>query len=114
VETDDAAARFAELTLTLDIPDPVVISPRFLLWPVGGHPEEESLEIVLADPAKSKLGDAECQPPVFNVRLIPGEAGRSRLFVKPADTQRPAEATIRLTVTIADRPQSYVIYVAVR
>jgi len=114
VETDDATGRFATLTLTLDIPEPVVISPRFLLWRVGDRPEEKPLEIILADPDKSQLGEVDCQPPLFSVRLTPPQAGRCRLLVKPADTRRPAEATIRLTVTIAGRPQSYVIYAAVR
>ncbi|HUL53704.1 MAG TPA: hypothetical protein VLT83_09890, partial [Opitutaceae bacterium] len=114
VETDDATGRFATLTLTLDVPEPVMISPRFLLWQVGGRPEEKPLEIILADPDKSQLGEVDCQPPLFSVRLTPPQAGRCRLLVKPADTQRPAEATIRLTVTIAGRPQSYVIYAAVR
>ena len=114
VETDDAAARFAELTLTLDIPEPVVISPRFLLWQVGDRPEEKSLEILLAEPGKSTLGEVECRPPLFSAQLTPERAGRCRLLVKPTDTRHPAEATIRLTVTIAGRPQSYVIYVAVR
>lgn len=114
VETDDVAGKFAELTLTLDIPEPVTISPRFLLWQVGDKPEEKSLEIVLAEPGKTKLGEVECRHPVFSARLTPEQAGRCRLLVKPADTQRPAEATIRLNVTIAGRPQSCVIYVAVR
>jgi hypothetical protein len=114
VETDDATSRYCELTLTLDIPEPVVISPRFLLWQVGDRPEGKSLEIVLAEPGKTKLGGVECQPPLFSARLTPEHDGRCRLLVKPADTQWPAEATVRLNVTIAGRPQSYVIYVAVR
>lgn len=114
VETDDPTGRFFELTLTLDIPEPVVISPRFLLWKVRDKPEEKSLEIALAEPGKTKLGEVECRPPLFSVRLTPEQGGRCRMLVKPADTQRPAEATIRLNVTIASRPQSYVIYVAVR
>jgi hypothetical protein len=114
VETDDATGRFYELALTLDIPEPVAISPRFLFWRVGDKPAEKSLELVLAEPGKTQLGTAVCTPPLFSARLTPVQGGQCRLLVKPTDTQRPAEATIRLDVTIAGRLQSYVIYVAVR
>ena len=114
VETDDAASRFVELTLTVDIPEPVVINPRFLFWRVGDRPEQRSLEIVLTEPKKTAFGEIECNNPLFHVQLQPEPAGRYRLAVQPADVRQPAEATIRLNVTIGGRPQVYVVYVAVK
>jgi hypothetical protein len=114
VETDDATSRFVELTLTVDIPEPVVINPRFLFWRVGDRPEQRSLEIVLTEPKKTAFGEIECNNPLFHVQLQPEPAGRYRLAVQPADVRQPAEATIRLNVTIGGRPQVYVVYVAVK
>lgn len=114
VETDDAASRFVELTLTVDIPEPVVINPRFLFWRVGDRPEQRSLEIVVAEPKTTAFGEIECNNPLFHVQLQPELAGRYRLAVQPADVRQTAEAIIRLNVTIGGRPQVYVVYVAVK
>jgi hypothetical protein len=114
VETDDATGRFAELILTVDIPEPVVINPRFLLWRVGDRPEEKSLEIVVAEPKTTVFGEIECSSPLFHARLLPQPAGGYRLAVEPADLRQPAEAIIHLPVTIAGRPQMRLVYVAVK
>jgi hypothetical protein len=114
VETDDATGRFAELTLTVDIPEPVVINPRFLFWRVGDQPEEKNLEIVVTEPKKTVLGEIECSSPLFHVRLLPQPAGGYRLAVEPADLRQPAEAIIRLHVIIGGRPQVRLVYVAVK
>ena len=114
VETDDATGRFAELILTVDIPEPVVINPRFLFWRVGDQPEEKSLEIVVAEPGKTVFGEIESSSPLFSARLLPQPAGGYRLAVEPADLRQPVEAIIRLHVTIGGRPQVRLVYVAVK
>ena len=114
VETDDPDHKFAELTLTVDIPEPVAITPRFLFWHVGERPEEKSLEIVVAEPAKTTIDGLACGNPLFKVQLRSGPAGHYRLLVKPAEAQQPADATIRLKAVVGGRAQDYVIYVAVK
>ena len=114
VETDDATGKFTELILTVDIPEPVVINPRFLFWRVGDQPEEKSLEIVVNEPGKTVFGEIECSSPLFHARLLPRPAGGYRLTVEPADLRQPAEAIIHLPVTIAGRPQVRLVYVAVK
>jgi hypothetical protein len=114
VETDDPDHKFAELTLTVDIPEPVAITPRFLFWRVGDRPEEKSLEIVVAEPAKTTISGIECDNPRFRARLSPGPAGRYRLLVIPADAQQPADAAIHVKAVVGGRAQDYVVYVAVK
>lgn len=114
VETDDPDQKYTELTLTLDIPEPVAITPRFLFWTVGDRPEAKSLAVTLADPAKTTLGAVQCDEPGFAVGLEPEAPGRYRLRVTPADTRKPAEATVRLHATIGGREQVYIVYLAVK
>ncbi|MFA5058662.1 MAG: DUF1573 domain-containing protein, partial [Opitutaceae bacterium] len=114
VTSDDSAGKATILTLAVDIPEPVVVNPRFLFWPTGSLPVERSLEVIVTEPGQTAVGELECSNPFFSVRLQPEQAGRYRLLIKPAGTQQPAEATIRLNVTVAGRIQSYVIYAAVR
>ena len=114
VTTDDAQEKFTELTLTVDIPECVTITPRFLFWRVGDPLEEKTADITVADPkttAVDKLTDAA---PGFQARLIPRQAGGFRLAVKPVDTRQPAEAALHLNAMVEDRPQTYVVYVAVK
>jgi len=114
VETDDPDQKYTELTLTLDIPEPVAITPRFLFWTVGDRPETKILAIALADPAKTAIGTVQCDEPGFAVRLEPGAAGRYRLLVTPAEVQKPAEATVRLHAVVGGREQVYIVYLAVK
>jgi len=114
VELDDPAQRFVELTLTLDIPEPVTIAPRFLFWRVGDAPAEKNLEIVLAEPAETSLAGFECDQPTFSAQLQDAGAGRYRLAVKPADTRKPVDSAIRLRAVLAGHDQIYVVYVAVK
>ncbi|HTX64998.1 MAG TPA: DUF1573 domain-containing protein [Opitutaceae bacterium] len=114
VETDDPDQKFTELTLTLDIPEPVAIMPRFLFWAVGEPAAQKSLIIAVADPAKASIGAVESDNPRFAVRLMPGSPGQYRLLVAPADTGRPAEATVRLHAMVGGREQAYIIYLAVK
>ena len=114
VETDDPDHRFAELTLTVDIPEPVALTPRFLFWQVGDRPEEKSLEIVVAEPAKTTISGIECDNPRFSARLSSGPAGHYRVLVRPADARQPADAAIHVKAVIGGRAQDYIVYVAVK
>lgn len=114
VETDDPEHRFTDLTLTVDIPEPVAITPRFLFWRVGDPPEEKSLEIVVAEPAKTTISGIECESPRFSARLSAGAGGHYRLLVRPADIRQPADAAIHVKAVIGGRAQDYIVYVAVK
>ncbi len=114
VETDDPAHRFYELTLTVNVREPVAITPRFLYWRTGEAPAEKSLTVVLANPANTSLGAATSDSAQFHVRLERATAGEYRMFVEPAGTGVATSAVIRLTATIGGAAQTYIIYVAVK
>jgi Protein of unknown function (DUF1573) len=114
VTTDAVDGKFAELTLTVEIPELVAITPRFLFWRVGAAPEEKAVEIVITDPKTTKLDGTECANPHFQAQLSPGPSGAFRLAVKPADTRQPDEAMIHLKVVVSGREQEFVVYAAVK
>ena len=114
VTTDDAEGKFAELTLTVDIPELVVITPRFLFWRVGDQPEVKAVEIVVTDPKTTTLKGVECANPRFQTQLTPRQPGMFRLTVKPADTREPDEVALQLNAIAGGRPQTFLIYAAVK
>jgi len=114
VTTDDAQEKFTELTLTVDIPEWVTITPRFLFWRVGDPPVEKTVDIVVTDPKTATVDKLECANPRFQTQLSPRQTGRFRLAVKPADTGQPDEASLHLGVIMGGRLQTYLVYVAVK
>jgi hypothetical protein len=114
VTTDDAQGKFTDLTVTVDIPESVTITPRFLFWRVGDAPEEKAAEITIADPKAVTVDGVECSNQRFQAKLLPREAGGFRLVVKPADTRQPEEGLLHLNVNIGGRPKAFLVYVAVK
>ncbi len=114
VTTDAADGKFAELTLTVEIPELVAITPRFLYWRVGAVPEVKVVEVVVTDPKTTTLSQVECANPRFQAQLSPGRSGAFRLTVQPADTRQPDEAMVLLNVLVGGRAQEFVIYAAIK
>jgi len=114
VTTDDAKGRSVELTLTVDIPEVVVITPRFLFWRVGEQAGEKVVDVVVTDPKTTTLGEIECANARFLVHVLPQQHGTFRLTVRPADTRQPDEAMVHLNVIVGGQPQTRVIYTAVK
>jgi hypothetical protein len=115
VTTTDDLKKPVRLTLHVLIAEPVAIAPRSLFWAVGGPADEKAITITLAEPAKTTLGEVQCSSSAFAARLESGDKpGAYRLCLKPADTRQIAQATIRLNVIVAGRPQVFVLWAAVK
>jgi hypothetical protein len=115
VTTDDASQQTTILTLLVEIPEPVIIRPRLLSWGSGTKPEEKSAEIVVTDPRRVTLVGFQCSIPLFEARLeARSTAGNYLLYVKPQETNMAKDAVIRLTATVAGRPQTFLIFLAVK
>jgi hypothetical protein len=114
VTTDDPAGRFTDLTMTIDLPEWVTITPRFLFWRVGDPPDEKAVDVTIADPKAVTVGKLESASPRFDAQLRPRPTGGYRLAVKPADTRQGDEASLRLNLIVGGRPQVYLVYVAVK
>jgi hypothetical protein len=114
VTTDEARGDVTELTLTVDIPECVTITPRFLFWRVGDAPEEKTVDIAIADPKVVRIDGLESSNQRFRTKLLPDRTGGFRLSVQPADTKQVDEASLHLNVIVGERPQPYLIYVAVK
>lgn len=114
VTTDDAKSKYANLTLTVEIPEVVTITPRFLFWRVGDRVEDKSADVVLADPRTTTLGEVECANTRFTAHLSSRQDGTFQLAVRPVDTRQSDEAMIHLNLTVRGRPETFVIYAAVK
>lgn len=114
VETDDPDQRYTNLTLTLDLPKPVSIEPRFIYWRIGDPADAKRVEISLADPKITILGAVKSENPAFKTRVTALGKGRYRLSIRPTTTTRVADAPIELQVRIGAESEVYVVYAAVK
>ena len=101
VTTDEPAAKPDELLLRVRIPQDLLITPRIVIWPLGGKAEEKTVTCV-ALPGKS----------IVVTRAIPSNSGvtawvetieagkKYHVHLKPASTAAPAATTIQLAVTV--------------
>jgi hypothetical protein len=114
VTTDEAADHATVLTLVVDIPQLIEVTPRFIFWEKGSQPGERSVDVVVADPGRVTIAGLRCSNPRFAARLQREAAGRYRLRVKPDGTQQPASGIVALEVTIAGESRDFQVYLAVK
>jgi hypothetical protein len=103
------------LLLVGDIPEPVAIRPTALFWTKGAVPEEKSCTIKADGPAHSTATEATCvDPRVIPVLEPPAQPDpyRRRVFVN--DSSTPAQATIRLSTPLGERPLLSVVTVGLK
>lgn len=114
VETDDPGHRYTNLTLTVDVPEPVAITPRFLYWTVGEAPKGKSLAIAVADPENTSVQGVKSEDPAFHAVLRAEGKGRYRLTIRPDATRRPRDTPVQVKAVIGGRTQVYIVYAAVK
>ena len=113
--TDDAPNYQKRLLLTVDIPEPLAIRPARVFWRVGEAAGEKEITLAALAPETVVIGGVQCAEPTFSVRLeARAEKGRYGVLIKPTDTLKPAQATIRLSATLDGQPRVFVLQAVVR
>ena len=115
VTTDDPADKPVTLLLVVEIPEPVAIRPTALFWTKGAVPEEKSFTIKVDDPTHATVTEATCVAPRFIPFLEPtAQVGTDRLRVRVTDSSTPAQATIRISTQLGERPLVSVVTVGIK
>ena len=97
VHTDEPGAAPVKLTLAVEVPEPVIFEPRFVLWPVDSEPAPRIVNVTVAAGAGFVIKRAACDTPGFGVAIEPIKPGASyRVRITPASTAAPARAVVRL------------------
>lgn len=95
VTTDDAPDAPAMLTLRVNIPELVDLTPRLLVWAVGEEAKEKAVDILLATAPGMSVAEIRIGAPGIETRLETIRADRQyRLFVKPTSTAAPLRSTV--------------------
>lgn len=91
------------LHVRIDVPEPAEPSPRTLAWAVGAAAQELPVEVRVAEGVRIGFAQVLVTDPAFAARLEEVESGRRyRVWVRPARTDRPANAAIRVQGRAAD------------
>lgn len=102
LKTDDPYQPNVYLCVHVRVPEAIEWRPGSLQWRVGGPASEQVLGLTLAE-GPVVIESMICEEPRrFSIRCA-GEGRDRRIYVKPADTARPARGSIRVEVRIGDR-----------
>lgn len=86
-----------QLQVNIEVPEVVALTPRSLAWHLNETGTEKSLAVQVIAGLKINLTRVQVTNDGFAARLVAIEPGRSyRLYLKPHDTARPANAAIRI------------------
>lgn len=112
----DASAEATTLTLRVNVPAWLEISPRLLWWSIGEKESAKEAVITLNEKAKFKITSVVADNTVIQANLQPDPDGRRhRLALKPVSTGKAAQATVTV---VAEAPggavRKYVVFAQVR
>ncbi len=102
ITTDESASPVA-LTVQLDVPEAVALTPRSLEWKLAGENTEQAVEITVAPEVSLIITEVKGTSDAFVTRLETVSPGKHyRLHVSPRSTQSAASAAFRLYAKSAD------------
>lgn len=102
VSTDESANPVA-LTVQLDVPEAVTITPRSLEWKLGGDAVEQTVEIAVAPGISLTVTEVKGTSDAFTARLETVNAGQLyRLHITPRSAHTAASAAFRLYAKAGD------------
>lgn len=109
VRTDDPTQRDYRLTLLVDIPEPIILSERVLIWKIGEAPEPKELTVQIHEDLDIHIEDIDYADDVFDVRIEEIEHGSLyKLKAWPLDTSTTARTTLRLQTDFGEGRTLYV------
>jgi hypothetical protein len=116
VTTSDAPNRPTYLRLVVDIPEPVILRPEFVLWKIGEPVDAKKFRVAVGKGFTAKLLGIESDNPDirFVVNTITPEK-ELEVSVTPNETRRPQSATLVIKTDYpSENPRTYYEYVRVQ
>ena len=117
VRTDHPERSIHSLVFFVDIPRPLTLSHRFLIWQRNGSTDTRRVEAVFHPDSPYRLQDVEVEGNAFTVELIEDEdeEGRYYIDVTPANLSGSERAAIILrTEPEPSTPRAFSLYAYIR
>ena len=117
VRTDHPERSIHSLVFFVDIPRPLTLSHRFLIWQRNGSADTRRVEVVFHPDSPYRLEDVEVEGGAFTVQLIEDEDAEGRYYidVTPANLSTSERAAIILrTDPEPSTPRAFSLYAYIR
>ncbi len=95
VSTDDGQEA-AALTVEIEVPEVVTLSPRVVDWKLHEAAGEQTVALDVTPGVDLAFGDVQATSEDFNFRLEKASATRAVLHLSPKDIGKPANAAFRI------------------
>lgn len=116
VETDDPRNPVAVLTLNVDIPEVLKITPSVLYWQTGKDRSAKSIHLKIARDVPLKIIGVDSTHDVFRPELKELKGGKEyQLTLTPDDIAEPARAALLIQTDFPkDRPKTFKAYALIK
>jgi hypothetical protein len=108
LETDDPVKKVQELTIVVNIPDLVELSPGFLFWKTGEAPAIKELTLRWKGPGQGRVDLLPAETQGWKVKLVPIASGLTwKLQISPSSTEQESSLQVPLSlVSLETGPRS--------
>ncbi len=116
VSMEDATQPTTVLSLAVDIPKFLEITPGFLIWSVGQEGSSQTIHLKVLQNSITRITDVRSDNSQFIPTLETVKEGQNyNVSVKPTDVSAPTKATIAITALLPDKKlKVYSVYAMVR
>jgi hypothetical protein len=116
VTTAESPNQPTYLRLVVDIPQPVILQPEFVLWKIGEPVDAKKFRVAIGDGFSAKLLGVESDNPDIHFVVNAITQGKElEVSVTPNETKRPQSATLLIKTDYPpENPQTYYEYVRVQ
>ena len=102
VHTDSIDQPQIQLTLKLDIKEPLEIRPRLVLWRKGEEISEKIVSFKVGDPSKIKPEGVEAEGGDFSAKLEKLANDAYAVHITPLQTQKNARSIVKIRTKLAE------------
>jgi len=117
VATDDPDSKFHDLTLTVNIPKLLDVSPYFVVWRKGQPADPKTISVRVLIPDILQITGVESRDERFTTEFaaVPDTPGSFDLTITPKNTDEEAQASVIVrTNAPGDNPRVITVYALVR
>lgn len=116
IKTNDSSVPEVKLTMKVDIPQVLKISPAFVYWKAGQQPDEKRIKLTVVQDVPVHLTYVTATDENFTTKLETIKEGKEyEIVIKPLQVNVPVSKRISITTDYPKaKPKKYKVYASIK